>query len=285
MAFCTNCGSSMEGQFCTSCGARADAAAPGGAQPAAPPPAYPQAAPEAGAPAPQKSKVLLWVLLGCGGLIVIVILVMMAAGFFFARKASEFGKNPGFAAAKMMASLNPNVEVVRADENTGRITLRDKKTGKTVTMDFRDIQKGRISFEGEGGEKVDIQGEGEGGSMTIKGPDGSMQFGQGSLANVPSWVPRYPGAQALGAFTSQQGGEEGGTFQLQCSGSVEEVAAFYEREMKSAGMKIQKTSMQGDKEVVMSVVGTDEARQHTVSVTASNTDKGTVAHVMYVIRK
>jgi hypothetical protein len=285
MAFCTNCGSSMEGQFCTSCGARADAAAPGGAQPPTPPPAYPQAAPGAVAPAPQKSKVLLWVLLGCGGLIVIVILIMMAAGFFFARKASEFGKNPGFAAAKMMASLNPNVEVVRADEDTGKITLRDKKSGKTVTFNFQDIQKGHMSFEGENGEKVDIQGQGESGSMSIKGPDGSMQIGQGSLANVPSWVPRYPGAQALGAFTSQGGGEEGDTFQLPCSGSVEEVAAFYARELKSAGMKIQKTSIQGDGQTAMSVVGTDEAKQHTVSVTASTSDKGTVAHIMYVIRK
>jgi len=216
-----------------------------------------------------------------------IIFVMMAVSFFVARKASEFGKNPGFAAAKMMASLNPNVEVVKADENTGKITLRDKQTGKTVTLDFEDIQKGRISFEGEGGEKAVIQGEGEGGtgSMTIKGPDGSMQFGQGSLANVPSWVPRYPGAQAVGAFTSQQGGEEGGTFQLQCSGSVEEVAAFYERELKSAGMKAQKTSVEGDNRTVITLVGTDEARQHTVTVTAGTSDKGTVADIMYMIKK
>jgi len=258
------------------------AVTPEGVQPAAAPP-------QAGSPAPKKSNVLVWVLVGGGGLIVIIMLVMMAVSFFVARKASEFGKNPGFAAAKMMASLNPDVEVVNADENTGKITLRDKKTGKTVALDFKDIQKGRISFEGEGGEKVDIQGEDEDkggtGSMSIKGPGGSMQFGQGSLANVPSWVPRYPGAQVAGAFTSQQDSEDGGTFQLQCSGSVEEVAAFYERELKNAGMKVQKTSMQGDNQTVISLVGTDEAKQHTVSVTASASDKGTFAHIMYVIKK
>jgi hypothetical protein len=187
----------------------------------------------------------------------------------------------------MMASLNPNVDVVKADEKTGKITLRDKKTGRTVVLDFKDIQKGRMSFEGEGGEKVDIQGEDRGGagSMTMKGPGGSMQFGQGSLANVPSWVPRYPGAQVAGAFTSQQDGEDGGTFQLQCSGSVEEVAAFYERELKNAGMKVQKNSMQADNQTVISLVGTDEVRQHTVSATAGSSEKGTVAHIMYVIRK
>ena len=193
MAFCTNCGASMEGRFCTKCGAMADAVAPEGAQPAAPPPAAPPAGPPVGPPAAKKSNVLVWVLGGCGGLILIAILVMMAVSFFVARKAHEFGKNPGFAAAKMMASLNPNVDVVKADEDTGKITLRDKKTGKTVTLDFRDIQKGRLSFEGEGGEKIDIQGEAQGGagSMTIKGPDGSMQIrpglaGRTSRAGCPN---------------------------------------------------------------------------------------------------
>ena len=61
-----------------------------------------------------------------------------------------------------MAALNPNVEVVSTDERAGKITLRDKQTGKTVTFDARDVQKGHISFEGDNGEKVEIQGEGQG---------------------------------------------------------------------------------------------------------------------------
>jgi hypothetical protein len=289
MAFCTNCGASMEGRFCTSCGAMSDAGSPGAVQPAAPQPAVPQAGPPVGPHAAKKSNVLVWVLGGCGALILIIILIMMAVGFFVARKAHEFGKNPAFAAAKMMASMNPDVEVVKADEDTGKITVRDKKTGKTVAFDFKDIQKGRMSFQGEGGEKIDIQGESGGGagagSLTIKGPDGSMQFGQGTLKNVPGWVPRYPGAQAAGAFTSQQGGKESGTFQLQCSGSVEEVAAFYERELKSAGMKIQKTSVEGNNRSTISLAGTDEASQRSVNVTAATSDKGTVASIAYTTRK
>jgi phage-related protein len=63
------------------------------------------------------------------------------------------------------------------------------------------------------------------------------------------------------------------------------VAAFYERELKSAGMKIQKTSVQGDNRTIISVTGTDEASQRTVSVTASTSDKGTAANVVYTTRK
>ncbi|RPI07597.1 MAG: hypothetical protein EHM65_11570, partial [Acidobacteriales bacterium] len=169
----------MEGQFCPSCGAKAAAAAPEGVQPVAPSPAA--------VPAPKKSNVLVWVLAGCGGLIALGLIAMALFGWFVSRKASEFGKNPAFAAAKMMAAMNPEVEVIRADEDSGQITLREKKSGKTITLDFRDIRKGRMSFEGEGGEKVDIQTEGEGatGALTVKGPEGTMQFGQGSLSKVP----------------------------------------------------------------------------------------------------
>ncbi len=278
MAFCTNCGAPMEGQFCPYCGAPSGATAPTTGEPVSPAPI-----PQAPAPAPKKTSPLVWVLAGCGGLLVIGIIVALGLGFFVSRKASEFGKNPGFAAAKMMASLNPNVEVLKADESTGKITLREKKTGKTVTMDFQDIQKGHIAFEGDNGERVDIRGEGQGGSgsMTMEGPEGSMRIGQGSLASVPSWVPKYPGAEAAGALATQGRGEQGGTFQLKCSDSPEQVAAFYEREMKGAGMKVERHSFQAGNRSLLTVAGTDEAQRRTITATISSTGEGTAAQIIY----
>jgi len=166
MAFCTNCGAPLQGQFCVKCGAKADAGTPPAAAPS-----------EQAAPPQRKSKVLVWVLLGCGGLIALVLIAMLALGLFIRHRASEFGGNPGFAAAKMLAAMNPNVEVVAADEATGKITLRHKRTGKTVTLDFRDVQEGRISFEDEDGKKVEIETRGEGGrgSVTVKEPDGTTR--------------------------------------------------------------------------------------------------------------
>jgi len=199
---------------------------------------------------------------------------------------SKSGHNPGFAAAKMMASLNPDVDVVKADESTGKITLRDKKTGKTATLDFQDIQKGRMSFGGDNREKVDIQGKGEGGMgpMTVKSSEGTMQFGQASLAKVPNWVPKYPGGQMTGAFSAQREGKDSGTFQIKCSGSVEQVAVFYEKELTGVGMKIQKRSLQSGGGTMVSVVGTDEPKQRTVNATVTSGEQGTVAHVVYEAR-
>jgi hypothetical protein len=275
----------MEGQFCPNCGARAGApeeiqtAAP---QPAAPLPAAPQPATPPPPPAAKKTSPLVWVLVGCGGLTVISVIIAAVFFFFVARKASEFGKNPGFAAAKMMAAMNPDVEVVRADEDTGKITLREKKSGKTVTMDFREIEKGRISFEGEEG-RFDIRSDGDGqtGSMTFRGPDGTAQFGSGSLASVPSWVPKYPGGESVGTYVAQSGGEQGGTFQLKCNDSPEEVAAYYEREMKAAGFRVEKHSMRADNRSVETVVGTNDGDRRSVTATVSSSDEGTVVMTVY----
>ena len=262
MAFCTNCGSSMEGQFCTKCGSRTGEAA----------------APVVQTTAPHKSKALIWVLAGCGGLIAIILVVGALVTFFIGRHAREFGKNPGFAAARMMASMNPNVEVLNADEGTGKITLRDRKSGKTVTLDFDEIRKGHISFEGDNGEKVDIRGEGDTGSMTIKSSEGTVQIGQGSSEKIPNWVPKYPGGQVTGAFAAQHEGAESGGFQVKCSGLVEQVAAFYEKELASGGMRVEKHSVPG---TMVSVVGTDDAGHRSVTVTVTSSGEGTVAHIVY----
>ena len=53
MAFCSNCGSAVEGRFCPKCGAAVDAGAPGGAAPGTPPPgATPPGPPPPGYSAP-----------------------------------------------------------------------------------------------------------------------------------------------------------------------------------------------------------------------------------------
>ena len=280
MAFCTSCGASMEGQFCVQCGARAGAEA--SMPPAAP---TPVTSPEPGGPPQKKSKVLIWVLAGCGGLIALMIIVMVAGGLLIKNRIAESGGNPGFAAAKMLAAMNPDVEVVSADEGAGKITLREKKTGKTVTLNFQDIKKGRISFEDETGEKVDIQTEGEGGrgSMTMKSSEGTMQWGTGSLADVPGWVPKFPGGQVVGSFSAQGKGQDGGSFQLKCDGSVQKVADYYEQALKGAGMKVEKHTMQADGKSMVMLTGS-ETTGRSVTANVTSGDQGTVATIIYATK-
>ena len=109
---------------------------------------------------------------------------------FFLHKARQAGfdpelmqRNPGLAITKMIAAANPDVDVLSTDEGAGKITVRDKKTGKVVTMTFDDAKKGKFSFSAQGDD----------------GKTASLEFGAGA-DKLPSWVPAYPGAKAVGTF-------------------------------------------------------------------------------------
>ena len=291
MAFCTNCGSTVEGAFCTKCGARAGPAAPAGSQP-------PAAAPIAGTPgpvAPQKKKgPLFWILILVGAFFVIISVAVIGGGLFVAHKVKQVGidselleKNPALAAAKMIAAMNPDVDVVSTDEDSGTITLRDKKSGETVTMNFEDVKKGRIVFEVEGGEKVEIQGEGEGstGSFSVKSSEGSMVFGAGA-GKLPAWLAAYPGAAATGGATMQGPEGEGGTAGFKTGDSAEQVAAFYEQQLKQAGMKTTKNVMnQGGEVKLITLHGADEARKRSATIVVTVTGEGTAVAVTHQSKK
>ncbi len=108
-----------------------------------------------------------------------------------------------------------------------------------------------------------------------------MQFGQGSLSKVPSWVPKYPGAQVVGTAGVQGEGKQSGTFHLKCSGSVEQVATYYEQQLKGAGMQVQRNAIQSGSQGMILVTGTDEASRRTVNATVTSNDQGTVAQIFY----
>lgn len=282
MAYCTNCGAPMEGLYCTQCGAKSAEA--GDPASGTPPAGLPPSETFSQTP-PRKNKVLMYALFGCGGVLVVALAAAIALGLFVRQKAGDVGRNPAMAAAKMVAALNPDIEVVSADEASGRITLREKKTGKTVTMDFRDVQKGRIRFEGEGGERVEIESEGEGksGSVRMTTPEGEFRAGRGSLGALPSWVPLCPGAEPAGAFSAQSVQESTGMVHVKCRGSVEEVAAFCERELKGAGMKVERQAILTGAANMVILKG-ERRGGESVNATILSTDEGTVAQLVYKLR-
>ena len=169
MPFCTNCGASVEGAFCTKCGTAVG-------QPAAATPASAPAGVSAGgAVAPRKkTSPIVWILGIVAGLFVLFGILVMAGGFFVFQKVKQAGidpelmkRNPSVAAAKMIAAMNPDIEFVSVDEESKRVTLRQKSTGKEVTMDLRDVERGKISFDVEGEGKMTIGGDAE---TAILGP-------------------------------------------------------------------------------------------------------------------
>src|SRR5215510_10681428 len=145
-------------------------------------------------PPPQKkSNVLMWVLVGCGSFIIIGVICVFLLGFFVWNKAKQAGldpdllqKRPAVAVAKMLVATNPDVELVSSDDVKGTLVIRDKKTGKTLTLDLDEAEHGKIVFRGDDGEEMvfDSNARGKTGSIEVKTKEGTASFGAGSSAEL-----------------------------------------------------------------------------------------------------
>lgn len=203
-----------------------------------PPPGY-------GAPVPppkKKMSPVVIVLIVLGSLFVLGAVAVVGTGFFLVHKARQAGldpdlwqRSPGVAAAKMIAAANPDVEIVRVDEGRGLVTLRQKSTGKTVSLNFEDIKKGRISFTDEKGETATVQTSGEG--VEVKTTEGTARFGSGADAKLPVWVPVLSGATPEGAVSGEGPKGLGGQYSITTSQKPEAVAQFYKDALTKEGFE------------------------------------------------
>lgn len=220
-----------------------------------PPPPPPPSYPTPGVPgqAPKKGGLpwYAWVGIGCVVLLMLGLGSCFVVGYYAKQKlagyAEKFEKNPELAAVELMIQANPDYEVVSTDEESKRITIRETKTGKEATFDFEQIKSGNFSIETEEGTStIGVGGTddgGSGGQITVTGPEGqTATFGASAGADLPSWVPGYPGASSQGGFSGTTGDTRSGTVALQTSDSIETVLAYYERELEAAGYTVEKNT-------------------------------------------
>ena len=102
---------------------------------------------------------LAWVGIGCGVIILIIIILMLIGGLFAAKKLSEAAKNPEVSAVRATVFAHPDYEEVEFDEDGQSLTIREKKTGKTITASFEEIKEGKLTLTGEDGEEVTFSGD------------------------------------------------------------------------------------------------------------------------------
>jgi len=231
-------------------------------------------------PPPQKkSNVVVWVIAGCGTFLVIGILAVFLGGYFVWNKAKEAGfdpelmeKKPALAVAKMMVAANPDVELVSVDDEKGVITVKDKKTGKILTVNLEDAQEGKITFKGDDKDDevtLEAKGEGETGSLEVKSKEGTTKIGAGAAANLPAWFPTYPGAEIQGTFSAEGKDGAGGSFGFSTADSIERVLKFYDDALKEAGLKVTSNTVQQNGAIKMgSLVGEDDGKTRTAFISA-----------------
>lgn len=239
-------------------------------------------------PPPQKkSKVMVWVLAGCGTFVVLGIIAVMLLSYFVWNKAKEFEGNPAFAIAKMMVSANPDVELVSADEEKGLITVKDKKTGKVVTVNMDDIQNGKITFKEDGKDEVTLEakGDAEKGALEVKSAEGTARFGSGSVDKLPDWLPVYPDTKLEGTYSAQSKDGESGGFHFVTKDTPNKVLTFYQEGLERAGLTVTTNMVQqSGKSTGGMAAGEDSNKKRTALINAGVGDDGTRVTVVFTTK-
>jgi hypothetical protein len=198
--------------------------------------------------APEKKKgthPLVWVAVGCAGIIMLGVFVLVVGLFFVFNTAKDVAQgldeNPVVAMARVVAATNPEIELIEADEESRVVTFRNTRTDEVYTIDFEDIEEGRISFHSDD-ESVSLELEkddDEEGRLTVRTDDGTASFGGGvDMRNMPSWIPVYPGTTPKGTFSTESEEGRSGAYTISTEDDVEDVLDYFVRELEGRGLEI-----------------------------------------------
>jgi len=212
---------------------------------------------------------LAWVGIGCLGLLVMGGIVATILTVFVVGKvkevASEMQDDPVATTAKLLAAANPDIELVAADKENRTVTFRDVKTGQELTFGYDDIEQGRVTFS-SGSETAELEvepGDDGSGGLTVRTSEGTATFSAGDDADLPDWVPVYPGTIPKSNFAAESGGQTTGTFTFTSDADLESILDFYEGEAKNAGLesKSRTTTNEG---ALLVIASSDDRRGLTV---------------------
>lgn len=255
-------------------------------------PQYPPQYRPPGAPGPRKSnnQALKWILIGAGVLILCLVSFFAIGAWFVYRTVKNAGfdpdlmqRNPGLALARMATALNPDTEVVSTNESAGTITVREKSTGKVVTMKF-DTEKKTLVVIGDDGKQVEFSASGDdkSGSFQIKGDGGTMRFGAAASAKAPAWVPVYPGSSMEGTLSSDSPEGSQNTFVFKSKDTASQVLTYFETEMKKEGFSVT-TIVRSDQGGTLAGESADKKR--TLMIAAGSSSEGTEGSITAIEKK
>ena len=247
-------------------------------------------------PPPQKkSKALMWVLVGCGTFIVLGVIAVMLGGYFVWNKAKQAGfdpdlmeKKPELAVAKMMVAANPDIEFVSSDDEKGTITIKDKKSGETMTISLEEAQKGKIVFRKDGQDEVTLEAKADEskGSLEVKSAEGTAKFGSGSVDKLPEWLPAYPESKPEGSYSAQGKHGESGGFHFTTKDPLNKVISFYEEGLRRAGMTVNTNLLQQNGKATGGMAtGEDSEKKRVAYINALAGEEGTQVTVVFEIKR
>lgn len=174
----------------------------------------------------KKTNVVVWVLLGIAGVLIAGVLIAAATTYYFVKQVAG-SSNPAIAIAKVITTLNPDLEVISMDGDTVRV--RVKSTGQETEINIGDIRKGKID---------------------IKSPEGRVVIG--GKARMPEWLPQYPGMEGDPVTQVESLKKGKGTLVFHTPDRVDKVTAWYEQTLKEHGFTVErKVNLSEEKSVAV----------------------------------
>jgi len=244
----------------------------------------PPAAPGA-PPAKKGMSPIAWIGIGCLGLLLIAA-VSCGVLYYMGKRALS---NPGMTAAKMAVRMNPDLELVDSDDAHSTLTVKNKKTGETVTINADDIKNGKLSvktdkgtatFDSSSGQGVNIQATDEKGQKTT-----TTFGGQGAPQNLPSWLPVYPGGTVQGTYDTTNADGRTAAFTVTTPDASTKVIDYYEAQLKSAGLPAEKSTYTTNGQTGGTVTGKSADDKREASVMVSTTNGNTQAVITFTEKK
>jgi len=129
-------------------------------------------------PAQSSNSALKIVAIGCAVVVVAGVIATVIAIWYAKRKVEQFADNPGYATLRLAVAANPELETVDADAAKGTITVRNRKDGKTLTLNVDSVKDGKLVIEADG-SRVEVSGGPGGGQLVVNGPDGESLVAKG----------------------------------------------------------------------------------------------------------
>jgi hypothetical protein len=174
---------------------------------------------------------------------------------------------------------------VSSDDDAGTVVVRDKKTGKVVTMKFDPEKKSMVIIDETGNTtSLTTSGEGSSGGLEVKSNEGTMKIGAGA-DKAPDWVPVYPGSSPQSTFSSSSGNEQSGSFTFTTSDAAEKVISYYADTLKSHGFAVSNMTSNSEGKTGGMVTGEDKASKRSVVVTLGSESDGTHVNVTFSVKQ
>lgn len=219
-----------------------------------------------------------WVAIGCGAILIVAMIFFAVGGVWVTHKikqaATRFEENPEMASAETAVKLNPDLEMVSEDEDAKTLTVRNKKTGEVLTVDLKDIRNGQLKFD-QGKGEMTVGLDQEKGALTVTDQQGKTHFrmGAGGEADIPEWVPRYPGTSPEGNYAMSGDRGRSGAFTLTTADDPQTVTAYFEKTLKQAGFEVSKTTFSGEQTGAL-ITGRQQEPERTLTLTIGTADDG-----------